>query len=106
MKRADFQIEDQQDGQTRLRLAGDWSTVSVGRLGDRLITELDGRPVTVLDLDDLGRFDTAGALAVAQAMSRPIPESAWSARPEAGRLYRMVARLDCMTTEPPRRAAQ
>ncbi len=105
MNRADFQIEDQQDGQTRLRLAGDWSTVSVGRLGDRLIAELDGRPVTVLDLDDLGRFDTAGALAVAQAMSRPIPESAWSARPEAGRLYRMVARLDCMTTEPPRRAA-
>ncbi len=105
MNRADFQIDDHQDGQARLRLAGDWSTVSVGRLGDRLKSELDGRSVAALDLDDLGRFDTAGALAVAQAMSSPIPESAWSARPEAGRLYRMVAKLDCMTTEPPRRSA-
>ena len=105
MNRADFQIDEHQDGQARLRLAGDWSTVAVGRLGDRLKTELDGRAVTALDLDDLGRFDTAGALAVAQAMSRPIPESAWATRPEAGRLYRMVARLDCMTAEPPRRSA-
>ena len=105
MNRADFQIDDHQGGQARLRLAGDWSTVSVGRLGDRLKSELDGRSVAALDLDDLGRFDTAGALAVAQAMSSPIPESAWSARPEAGRLYRMVAKLDCMTTEPPRRSA-
>lgn len=105
MNRADFQIDESQDGQTRLRLAGDWSTVAVGRMGDRLKAELDGRSVTALDLDDLGRFDTAGALAVAQAMSRPIPESAWSVRPEAGRLYRMVAKLDCMTAEPPRRSA-
>jgi len=105
MNRADFQIDESQDGQTRLRLAGDWSTVAVGRMGDRLKAELDGRSVTALDLDDLGRFDTAGALAVAQAMSRPIPESAWSTRPEAGRLYRMVAKLDCMTAEPPRRSA-
>jgi len=105
MNRADFQIDEHQDGQARLRLAGDWSTVSVGRLGDRLKAELDGRPVTALDLEELGRFDTAGALAVAQAMSRPIPETAWSARPEAGRLYRMVAKLDCMTAEPPRRSA-
>ncbi|OYX18131.1 MAG: ABC transporter permease [Brevundimonas diminuta] len=101
----DRQIDESQDGQTRLRLAGDWSTVAVGRMGDRLKAELDGRSVTALDLDDLGRFDTAGALAVAQAMSRPIPESAWSVRPEAGRLYRMVAKLDCMTAEPPRRSA-
>ena len=97
MNRADFQIDEHQDGQARLRLAGDWSTVAVGRLGDRLKTELDGRAVTALDLDDLGRFDTAGALAVAQAMSRPIPESAWATRPEAGRLYRMVARLDSVS---------
>lgn len=101
---ADFQIDEAQDGQARLRLAGDWSTVAVGRTGDRLRAELAGRPVTALDLDDLGRFDTAGALAVAQAMTRPIPEAAWTARPEAGRLYRMIARLDCMTAEPPRRS--
>jgi hypothetical protein len=43
------------------------------------------------------------AVRLAQAMSRPIPEAAWSVRPEAGRLYRMVAKLDCMTAEPPRR---
>ncbi len=105
MKRATYQIDEHQDGQTRLRLAGDWSTVTMGRLGDRLKDELDGRAVTALDLDELGRFDTAGALAVAQAMDSPIPEDAWSARPEAGRLYRMVAKLDCNTADPPRRSA-
>ncbi|AYG95347.1 ABC transporter permease [Brevundimonas naejangsanensis] len=106
MKRAaDFQIGEAEDGQAQLRLSGDWSTTAVGRTGERLKAALGGRPVTALDLDDLGRFDTAGALAVAQAMTRAIPEAAWTARPEAGRLYRMVARLDCMTAEPPRRSA-
>lgn len=102
---ADFGIEDGDAGAAKLRLAGDWSTTGVGRLGERLNAELAGRPVDQLDLADLGRFDTAGALAVAQAMTRPIPEAAWQARPEAGRLYRMVAKLDCMSTEPPPRSA-
>ncbi|MET4682897.1 phospholipid/cholesterol/gamma-HCH transport system permease protein [Brevundimonas faecalis] len=102
---AEYQIDQADDGAARLRLTGDWSTTSVGRQGERLKAELAERPVTTLDLDDLGRFDTAGALAVAQAMSSPIPDAAWRARPEAGRLYRMVAKLDCMTADPPSRSA-
>ena len=102
MNRADFQIDEHQDGQARLRLAGDWSTVAVGRLGDRLKTELDGRAVTALDLDDLGRFDTAGALALVQASSGRLPKGVWKERPEAGRIYQMIEVLERKSAPAPK----
>lgn len=102
---AQFQIKDGEgQGAATLRLTGDWSTTGIGRQGDRLGAELGGRAVGALDLTELGRFDTAGALAVAQATTRPIPETAWADRPEAGRIYAMVEKLERESIAPPRRS--
>ena len=101
---AQFQFTDGDGQGVRLRLSGDWSTTGIGRQGDRLAAELAGRAVKALDLAELGRFDTAGALAVVQATSHPIPETAWSVRPEAGRIYAMVEKLDRESCSPPRRS--
>ncbi|MEG1029306.1 MAG: ABC transporter permease, partial [Brevundimonas sp.] len=49
-------------------------------------------------------FDTAGALAVAQATSQPLSEAVWADRPEAGRIYAMVEQLDRESCTPPRRS--
>ncbi len=88
---AQYQIQDG-DGSTAavLRLTGDWSSTGIGRQGDRLEADLAGRAVSGLDLAELGRFDTAGAWAIASATSQSIPEAAWAQRPEAGRIYAMV----------------
>ncbi|WP_296177986.1 ABC transporter permease [uncultured Brevundimonas sp.] len=101
---AQYQIQDGEGQATTLRLSGDWSTTGIGRQGDRLEVELAGRAIGALDLAELGRFDTAGALAVAQATSQSIPEAAWAERPEAGRIYAMVEKLDRESCAPPRRS--
>jgi len=101
---AQYQIQDGDGAAAKLRLSGDWSTTGVGRQGDRLQADLAGRAVIALDLAELGRFDTAGALAIAQATTASIPEAAWSDRPEAGRIYAMVYKLDRESCAPPRRA--
>ena len=54
-----------------------------------------------MDLTDLGRFDTAGALAIVQAANCVLPPSAWTQRPEAGRTYAMVEKLERESAGPP-----
>lgn len=102
MKRADFQIEDRDDGVT-LGLSGDWTTMGLDRAPRRLAQALAGRKVAALDTADLGRFDTAGALVLVQVVER-LPKDAWRDRPEAGRLYDTVETLEREAGEPPRRA--
>ncbi|MGH7021324.1 MAG: MlaE family lipid ABC transporter permease subunit [Brevundimonas sp.] len=104
MDAADFQIEDGPEGAARLRLTGDWTTMGLARTARRLAEALGDRPVTELALEGLGRFDTAGALAIVQSLSQPLPKTAWRDRPEAGRIYAMVETLDRETCAPPRRA--
>src|SRR5690349_9429135 len=99
---ADFTIEEVDEG-ARLRLSGDWTTTGLGRVGERLSRDLSGRPVKALALDDLGRFDTAGALALVKASER-LPKDAWGDRPEAGRLYAAIEKLERKAGSPPRRA--
>ena len=101
---AQYQIRDGEGQAATLRLTGDWSTTGIGRQGDRLKADLAGRAVGALDLTELGRFDTAGALAVAQATSQPLSEAVWADRPEAGRIYAMVEQLDRESCTPPRRS--
>jgi phospholipid/cholesterol/gamma-HCH transport system permease protein len=91
MQPADFAITDTEGGPV-LSLIGDWSAISLGRTPARLAgaaKRLSGDGLT-LDLEHLGRFDTAGALAVARATGGSLTEDHWSPRPEAGRLYVMV----------------
>lgn len=102
MARADFQVEETQHGAV-LRLSGDWNTVSLGRTGGRLNDALAGRNVGRIDLTDLGRFDTAGALALIQGGAAGLAGSDWKTRPEAGRIYALVERLERQSAPPPRR---
>ena len=103
MAAADFQIEDG-DGRLTLRLIGDWTATSLGRISRRLDDSLHQRCVDAVDLSELGRFDTAGALALVQASNCVLPESAWKQRPEAGRTYALVERLERESAGPPPRS--
>jgi phospholipid/cholesterol/gamma-HCH transport system permease protein len=103
MSGADFQIDTERGGAAVLRLTGDWTTTGLGRTPARLTRELEGRSVKGVELGDLGRFDTAGALALYQASSLNLPKEAWSDRPEAGRIYAMVEKLEREVGQPPKR---
>jgi len=101
---ADFRIEDARGGGALLKLSGDWTTMSLGRAAVRLGETLEGKTVKAVDLSDLGRFDTAGALALVQASDCSMPKGAFDARPEAGRIYAMVETLERQSAEPPKRS--
>lgn len=103
MAGADFQIEDGGPGLT-LRLTGDWTATELGRISARLDDELRERRVDAVDLTDMGRFDTAGALAIVQAANCVLPKSAWTQRPEAGRIYAVVEKLERESAPPPPRS--
>lgn len=103
MAAADFRIEDGGSGLT-LRLSGDWTATELGRITNRLDEELHERQLDAVDLTDLGRFDTAGALAIVQASNCVLPQSAWTQRPEAGRTYAMVEKLERESAGPPARS--
>lgn len=102
MTTADYTIEDGERGAT-LRLTGDWTTTDLGRKPRALQRDLEGKGIDAIDLSELGRFDTAGALALVQATDHPLPRDVWSGRPEAGRVYAMVEKLEREAGQPPRR---
>jgi len=99
---AGYRIEDN-EGQVVLSLLGPWSATGLGHVSRSLTEELGGRGVSRLDLSGLERFDTAGALALLQAAKVTTDASAWEANPQAGSIYRSVARLEDMTMPPPTR---
>jgi phospholipid/cholesterol/gamma-HCH transport system permease protein len=101
MRTAEFQIEEASGGGALLRLSGDWTTMTLGKAAVRLGDGLQGRPVAKVDVSDLGRFDTAGALALVQASGCAIPKDAFAGRPEAGRIYAMVETLERQAGQPP-----
>ncbi len=103
MDAAQFDLEEAPGGGLTLKLLGDWTTIGVGRTAERLSQAVEGRTVGGLDLDELGRFDTAGALALIQSLDQPLPSQAWQSRPEAGRIYAMVEKLERESSEPPPR---
>ncbi|MGA0546571.1 MlaE family lipid ABC transporter permease subunit [Brevundimonas sp. VNH65] len=103
MRPADFQLDDSGDGKV-LRLTGDWTTTGVGSAARRLAGRLGPDPLLGLDLSELGRFDTAGALTLIHAAPDLLPDDAWRDRPEAGRIFAMVERLERESAAPPRRA--
>jgi phospholipid/cholesterol/gamma-HCH transport system permease protein len=102
MARADFQIESEGSGDV-LRLTGDWTTGGLGRLSRRLDEALEDRTLASIDLTGLEKFDTAGALALVQATHFNVPADAWTSRPEAGRIYAMVEKLERESAPPPAR---
>jgi phospholipid/cholesterol/gamma-HCH transport system permease protein len=103
MKTADFQIDDADGGDARLRLSGDWTTAGLGHSAQGLNDRLAGRKVTSVDVSELGRLDTAGAMLIVRAADGALPNDAWTSRPEAGRVYAMVEKLNREEATPPRR---
>lgn len=103
MAAANFRIEDGAHGAV-LHLSGDWTATELGRISRRLDHDLAEQALAAVDLTELGRFDTAGALAIVQASNVRLPEKAWAQRPEAGRTYVMVEKLERESAGPPRRS--
>lgn len=103
MSGADFHTDRDEDGRGVLRLSGDWTTTMLGRTPQRLASALGDVEITRLDLEGLGRFDTAGALALVHASGGRLPAEAFAARPEAGRIYAMVEALERESAPAPRR---
>ncbi|MFN3815229.1 MlaE family ABC transporter permease [Brevundimonas sp.] len=102
MKAAEFQIDSGAKGAV-LRLSGDWTTTGLRRTPEKLNRALDGVHVDQLDIGELDGFDTAGALVLVQATAKALPASAWKSRPEAGRIYALVEKLERGTAAPPQR---
>lgn len=103
MATAEYEVVDGGAGAT-LRLSGDWTATELGRISDRLDDEIGERDVTAVDLSDMGRFDTAGALALVKASRVRLPKDAWRERPEAGRVYAMIEKLERESAGPPPRS--
>ncbi|MGV3577865.1 MlaE family ABC transporter permease [Brevundimonas sp.] len=103
MTTADFHIEDAKGDATVLKLTGDWTTMSLGQIALRLGDKLEGVSIEHVDLSEMGKFDTAGALALVQASNFAMPANAFDSRPEAGRIYAMVETLERQSAEPPKR---
>ena len=103
MPGADFQIEKTRGG-VALALSGDWTSMGLGRVYRRLARALDGKTVSRLDISQLGKFDTSGALVLVQTSGGRLPAGAWVERPEAGRIYAMVEKLERNVAAPPQRA--
>ena len=100
---AGYRIETDGKGQVVLSLLGAWSATGLGHVGTALSEELAGREIARLELAELERFDTAGALALRQAADVSVDEALWAHNPQAGSIYRTVARLEDMTMPPPKR---
>lgn len=103
MNAADFQI-DSGDGGAVLRLSGDWTTAGLRRAPQKLKRALEGTEVVALDIEELGGFDTAGAMVLIQALKTRLPSKTWGARPEAGRIYALVEKLERGATDAPARS--
>ncbi len=73
-----------------LALKGDWTTTGIGRAGAQLASAARRTPPTALQLEQLGRFDTAGALALLQATGASGPTVS-TERPDVGALMALVA---------------
>lgn len=86
---AGYRLERGRGGAAALALTGDWTALGLGRAGERLRRELNGRSPARLDVSALGRFDTAGAFAVCRATGLDA-EAVRAARPDAARLMELV----------------
>jgi phospholipid/cholesterol/gamma-HCH transport system permease protein len=98
MQAAAFRIESNA-GVNRLVLIGDWTAIALGRIGEKLTAELRDRKIGALDLSQLGRFDTTGAFTVLKATGDSLPKDAFAERPQAQRIFDLVAGVK--TDRPP-----
>lgn len=93
---ADYKIAD--DGSERaIVLTGDWSAITLGKAPARL-QRLLRSDFSDIDLNEVGRFDTAGALALIDASDDKLDKRTVRGRPESLRILERVA--DAAREEP------
>lgn len=92
---ANFQREDETGP---LVLTGDWSAICLGDAPVRLTEALRGG-VSGVDLRQVGRFDTAGAMALIEALGGKLNDNQIEGRPETLRLLDRV--VEAIHTETP-----
>jgi len=89
-KPADFKLDRGAEG--ALALSGDWTSAGLGRAGIRLAGLRKGGGDIALDLSDLGRIDTAGALALVRGLGLNAEAPGLQDRPDAVHLVALVER--------------
>jgi phospholipid/cholesterol/gamma-HCH transport system permease protein len=99
---ASVTIEEREGGAVAV-LAGDWTSTGLGSAGRDLSDAAQVHPGLGLDIHDVGRCDTAGAYAIANAARDRIPASQIRARPEIRRLLELVERARQVEAPPPPR---
>jgi len=87
---ADFIIESGAERPV-VRLTGNWTADQIGPARGRLRRELGGARSVDLQLDDVGRLDTAGAYAVIRATGAAFDLARVTGRPETLRLLNLVS---------------
>jgi phospholipid/cholesterol/gamma-HCH transport system permease protein len=86
---ADFSLQRSAD-RTTVALTGDWTATALGPAGQGLGEALRGAGSITLDLNSVGRMDTAGAYAVIRAAGERFELPAVKARGETVRLLELV----------------
>lgn len=89
-KPADFKLQQGEHGAT-VTLTGDWTAETMGDADNRLAGILDGSKTVSLDINHVGRCDTAGAYAILRAAEGQAVPGHVLARPETRRLLELVA---------------
>lgn len=87
---ADFHFEKRDRGATAV-LTGDWTVDSLAGTGSGLSGALRREGAGLLDLSGVGRIDSAGALAIVDAVGGPPDPAAVEASPQVSRLLALVA---------------
>ena len=95
---AEFRLLRSGDGVV-LALMGDWTTTGLGRAGARLAAATRQARPSALQVDQLGRFDTAGALALLQATGAQEPATLAS-RPDVAALMSLVSSVAVDPVDP------
>ncbi len=89
-KPADFKLQQGEHGAT-VTLSGDWTAETMGDADNRLAGILDGSKAVSIDLNTIGRCDTAGAYAILRAAEGQLAGGPVLARNETRRLLDLVA---------------
>ena len=86
---ADFKLEQTGSGPIA-KLGGDWTAEALDKAGDRLAELLLHTNAVTLDLTEIGRCDTAGALAIVKAVDGCNSSGMLRAKPDLVRLLDLV----------------
>lgn len=86
---AEFEVRTTEAGRAVV-LTGDWTAVGIGHAGERLAATLHREDDVIVDLTEVGRCDTSGALGVLRAVHHSGHHDRIVSSPRVGRLLHLV----------------